>query len=115
MNYRTFVDSEGVRWEVWLVLPAAAERRDEERRARSERRVEARDHIVERRFAPDRRRAAHRRVGVAPNFAHGWLCFASGEEKRRLGPVPESWENADANELERLCKSAERVGKSSSC
>ena len=32
MSYRTFVDSAGRRWEVWLVTPAAAERRRVDRR-----------------------------------------------------------------------------------
>ena len=33
MSYRTFLDSTGRRWEVWLVTPAAAERRKADRRA----------------------------------------------------------------------------------
>lgn len=32
MGYRNFRDSENRRWEVWLVLPTAAERRKKERR-----------------------------------------------------------------------------------
>lgn len=110
MNYRTFVDLQGVRWEVWLVLPAAAERRAVERRE-TERRVATSERTLERRVAADRRtdRHRHRRVGVAPNFANGWLCFESDDEKRRLAPVPENWENADADELEALCKAAKHV------
>jgi hypothetical protein len=108
MNYRTFVDLKGVRWEVWLVLPAAAERRAVERR-RTERRVAARGRRLDRRVEAERRRHGHRRVGVAPNFANGWLCFESDDEKRRLAPVPENWEIADADELEALCKAAKHV------
>ena len=103
------MDLKGVRWEVWLVLPAAAERRADERRTRVERRVSNRNGIDERRLAPERRRHGHRRVGVAPDFAHGWLCFESDDEKRRLAPVPADWENADADELETLCKAAKHV------
>ncbi|GAC1419605.1 MAG: hypothetical protein NVSMB53_18500 [Gemmatimonadaceae bacterium] len=32
MGYRSFLDPENRRWEVWLVIPTAAERRKEERR-----------------------------------------------------------------------------------
>jgi hypothetical protein len=109
MNYRTFVDSQGIRWEVWLVLPAAAERRDEKRRAIRDRRVSTRDRAGERRLAPDRRKYRHRGMGVAPGFANGWLCFESDDEKRRLAPVPVEWENADAEGLETLLRAAKRV------
>lgn len=32
MSYRNFLDAENRRWEVWLVLPTAAERRKRDRR-----------------------------------------------------------------------------------
>jgi hypothetical protein len=111
MNYRTFTDSRGVRWEVWLVLPAAAERRASERRVLADRRVETRPHPPERRGKPDRRRYAIRRVGVAPVYENGWLCFESADEKRRLAPVPENWNAADGEQLQGWCQSAKRVLK----
>lgn len=111
MNYRTFTDPRGIRWEVWLVLPAAAERRAAERRVLADRRRESRAVAKERRVAVDRRHYTHRRLGVAPVFSNGWLCFESDEEKRRLAPVPPGWDNADAGELQAWCQAAKRVVK----
>jgi hypothetical protein len=31
-----------------------------------------------------------------------WLCFESENEKRRLSPIPEGWQNASTQELQRL-------------
>ena len=111
MNYRTFTDSAGRRWEVWLVLPTAAERRASERRVLADRRIEQIPHDAERRVTLDRRRFAHRRVGVAAFFAKGWLCFENEEEKRRLAPVPAEWDQATAKDLQEWCNSAKRVVK----
>lgn len=41
-------------------------------------------------------------------FRTGWLCFDSGPEKRRLSPVPDSWQDLADEELQRLADSAER-------
>jgi hypothetical protein len=40
-------------------------------------------------------------------MASGWLCFESGEERRRLYPVPEDWESLDDRQLLALCRQAE--------
>ena len=111
MNYRTFTDASGVRWEVWLVLPTAAERREAERRVLVDRRTEDRPHATERRIFSDRRKFSFRRVGVAPIFQNGWLCFETEGEKRRLAPVPENWDEADADQMRRWCQAAKRVLK----
>jgi hypothetical protein len=37
---------------------------------------------------------------LTPGLEGGWLCFEHGEEKRRLSPIPEGWEEADAERLE---------------
>lgn len=111
MNYRTFTDSNGRRWEVWLVLPTAAERRASERRVFADRRMASRPNDIERRATLDRRRFAHRRVGVAAVYANGWLCFENEEEKRRMAPVPKEWETATAADLQEWCLSAKRVLK----
>jgi len=109
MNYRTFTDSRGVRWEVWLVLPTAAERRAAERRVLVDRRMENRPHPPERRAPVDRRRFTFRRVGVAAAYEQGWLCFESDDEKRRLAPVPEDWNTADSEQLQGWLQAAKRV------
>ena len=37
----------------------------------------------------------------------GWLTFESGEDKRRLAPVPEGWERLRPERLELLCRMAD--------
>lgn len=101
MEYRTFWDSEGRSWQVWLVLPCAAERRAAERRVASGSTYSG----TERRRGQIRRPRALRRETTVPiGFEAGWLCFecATGE-RRRLAPVPAEWEASDAAELSRLC------------
>lgn len=50
----------------------------------------------------DRRRIPIRqRAATPPPWASGWLCFESRNEKRRLIPVPDSWDECSEEELER--------------
>lgn len=49
------------------------------------------------------------RSPLPPAFEHGWLCFESRAEKRRLAPIPREWELFDDRELERLSQRAERA------
>jgi hypothetical protein len=42
-------------------------------------------------------------------FQHGWLCFESATEKRRLGPIPTQWNSASDDELRRLRDAAQPV------
>jgi hypothetical protein len=93
------------------VLPTAAERREAERRVLADRREGERPFAVQRRVMVDRRRFVHRRVGVAPVYENGWLCFESEEEKRRLAPVPAEWDSAAPEDLQAWCLSAKRVVK----
>jgi hypothetical protein len=110
MGYRTFLDSTGKRWEVWLVTPAAAERRKADRRAAAG--TEGFAATSERRHTPDRRKAAFRRsVAVATEYSQGWLCFESEGEKRRLAPVPPGWEEAGPDRLSTWLQAAKRVVK----
>ena len=112
MGYRTFLDSSGKRWEVWLVTPAAAERRKVDRRAGSGGTPESFEGFVDRRKAKDRRKSPFRRnVVVATEFSDGWLCFECDGEKRRLAPVPEGWEEAGPDRLSSWLQAARRVVK----
>jgi hypothetical protein len=43
------------------------------------------------------------RVGVPTALHGGWLTFESGPQRRRLTPIPESWESASPAKLESLC------------
>lgn len=111
MSYRTFLDTTGKRWEVWLVTPAAAERRKADRRAAAAT-GEGFTGGAERRHTPERRRAPFRRsVAVASEYSQGWLCFESEGEKRRLAPVPPNWEEAGPDRLSTLLQAAKRVVK----
>lgn len=109
MSYRTFVDSLGRRWEVWLVTPAAAERRRVDRRTGAQGSFQG---TMDRRKTPERRRSTFRRsVTVASEYHNGWLCFESEGEKRRLVPVPEGWTEAGPDRLSQLLQAAKRVVK----
>jgi len=46
---------------------------------------------------------------LAASYATGWLCFDSGGQKRRLGPIPANWERLTNRELEQLGDRAEGV------
>ncbi|MDP9279955.1 MAG: hypothetical protein M3P00_11100 [Gemmatimonadota bacterium] len=111
MSYRTFLESTGKRWEVWLVTPAAAERRKADRRAASSG-SEGYAGNPERRQTPERRRSPFQRsVTVASEFSQGWLCFESEGEKRRLAPVPVDWHEAGPDRLSSWLQAAKRVVK----
>ena len=92
MAHREFVDSEGIRWEVWTVFPEYAERRRGPKPGKTP--------------AIDRRGRSEFRVPLGSEWAEGWLCFKSQAEKRRLAPVPDAWADMADAELERLCQSA---------
>ena len=112
MNYRTFLDSSGRRWEVWLVTPAAAERRKVDRRAASAAAPETFEGFADRRRTPERRKSPFRRnVSVASEYSNGWLCFESEGEKRRLAPVPNGWDEAGPDRLSTWLQAAKRVVK----
>jgi len=111
VSYRTFLDSTGKRWEVWLVTPAAAERRKVDRRARSGA-GEVSAEFADRRRTPDRRKNPFRRtIEVASEFSGGWLCFESEGEKRRLAPVPPGWDEAGPDRMATWLQAAKRVVK----
>jgi hypothetical protein len=114
VSYRTFVDSAGRRWEVWLVTPAAAERRRTDRRAKAGGSMTATTHegVSDRRITPERRRNPFRRnLDVASEYSNGWLCFEGGGEKRRLAPVPDGWDQAGPDRLATWLQNAKRVVK----
>lgn len=80
MALREFVDSVGVPWKVWMVMPA-----------------EMSDRLA-------------RLSGAAAERRKPWLAFQSAEgEKRRLVPVPDGWESCDDYTLERWAMRAVQV------
>lgn len=107
MAYRTFIDSDGVEWQAWDVLPKAVERRMTNRRMQHE--------AVP---FPERRRAERRTVDgrwtpLTSGLRDGWLCFDAAGARRRLTPIPADWEECPAPALERYCRSAMPARKSS--
>lgn len=46
-------------------------------------------------------------ANVRPGFEGGWLGFESGDERRRLAPVPPSWEEASDDELREMLSRAQ--------
>ena len=107
MAYRTFIDSSGIEWQAWDVLPKAVERRISDRRV-----------FRERLSFPDRRRVERRQVEgcwtpLTSGLRDGWLCFDAGGDRRRLTPIPADWEDCPANALERYCRLAAPVRRSS--
>ena len=76
---------------VWSIAPRCAERR-----SGGERRIKPGGPAQpERRVLADRRRRV-----MEPILLHGWLCFESGGDRRRLTPVPPDWAECDLRRLQ---------------
>lgn len=103
MGLRAFKDSESRDWRVWDVRPLSSPYL--ERRVRERRNPEP----MLRYSGPERRSEEERRVADTTRWMppiREWLAFDSTEEKRRLTPVPEGWEDLPDRELARLCSEA---------
>jgi len=48
---------------------------------------------------------------VPDSYREGWLSFESADEKRRVAPIPERWEDLSIDELRLLCQRAQRAPK----
>ena len=101
MAHREYLDSHGLKWQVWEVIPMSSERRK----------------LRERRFAPrdsnDRRKRHEARLRLSDGESDGWLVFESVDGKRRLRPIPKEWHRASVEELESMCARAERASRPS--
>jgi hypothetical protein len=99
MGLRILIDAKGKSWNVWEVPPRFSQQRSDVARREANRGHE-----------PERRHLPERRVTKAPpEWIHGWICFAGGEEKRRLCPMPKEWESATDVELEHYLHEAAPV------
>ena len=89
MTSRQFTDERGEVWHVWPVHPESLERR-----------IADDPHLSR---GVERRAKRESRVRVTnPEMAGGWLAFESRTERRRLGPIPESWVDMDEVALRSL-------------
>ena len=109
MPYRTFIDSAGAEWQVWDIVPRHHERRSTEM---LDRRVEVIPISFADRRLPANRRAltgGARRAYLRGSYAHGWLCFETRQEKRRLSPIPVDWTTCSTDDLEAYANLGEVV------
>ncbi|CAN5921134.1 hypothetical protein BH11GEM2_BH11GEM2_14910 [soil metagenome] len=101
MAHREYIDSRGLQWQVWEVIPTSSERRK----------------LRERRHAPrdanDRRKRHESRLRSSDGESGGWLVFESIDGKRRLRPIPREWHRGSAEELESMCARAVRAPRPS--
>src|SRR5689334_20551628 len=107
MAFRIFMDSNGLEWQTWDVLPKGVERRLADRRISNER-----VGFSERRH-DERRKVAGRWSPLTSGLRDGWLCFESPAGRRRLTPIPADWEECNGDALERYCRSAMPARESS--
>ena len=98
---RSFVDRDGIEWQVWKVVPDS--------RLLFDRRVEDCGRPVPAEADEAMRARLDRRRG---DIRDGWLCFLSDAERRRLYPVPPDWESCSESRLELLWRAAARVTSS---
>jgi hypothetical protein len=94
MSHRSFHDEVGRTWEVWEVVPTAVERRVMK--------------PVSRPPTIERRKVREARVLVPEKLQRGWLAFQSGNERRRLAPIPTEWDEMTTAELVELLHQADR-------
>jgi hypothetical protein len=103
MAHKTFVDADGVTWQVWEVHPTTIERR------LGDRRTTAGPFAGAERRRGERRSQDERRIFLGPELSQGWLAFHSARERRRYAPIPEGWTTMTAAELSALCNRAKPV------
>lgn len=103
--YRTFRDDTARLWNAWDVHPVWGERRAAQRRL-----GEGTPPVA----LNDRRRRERRvgtglRIALPPRLARGWIAFECDEERRRVAPIPDGWDDLDETGLRRLWRGAEEL------
>jgi hypothetical protein len=104
--HRTFLDDLARLWNAWDVIPAWGERRTAERRQRA---AADRSRLVDRRAGDRRHVRGGVRIALPPRLIHGWVAFECGEERRRVAPIPEGWDELPELELRTLWRGAEQL------
>jgi len=97
MTHRKIRDGDGKSWDVWEVYPSAVERRmsgEYPAQKREDGSTEERREI---------------KVVVPTALQQGWLAFQSGDDRRRLAPIPHRWIDLDDTALVALLCRADRM------
>jgi len=97
MTHRTIKDGDGKSWEVWEVYPSAVEQR-----------MSGEHPAAPPGEAPKRERREVR-ILVPPALQDGWLAFQTGNERRRLAPIPNNWTTLNDTALIDLLGRADRL------
>lgn len=98
MAYREVIDDAGTSWQVWDVIPGAADKR-------------ASADGPPPTATGERRKARSARVRVSPAKRDGWLAMKCDAERRRIAPIPEGWQSMTDDELLKLIDDARSEGK----
>src|SRR5262245_21944204 len=93
MPHRNLRDQDGRNWEVWDVIPSAVAQTLGEERSRR----------------PGGVRRTPEPSVLPARLRSGWLAFQSGEESRRLAPIPANWIDLSDAELLLLMAHAETI------
>jgi hypothetical protein len=95
MGLREFEDAGGRSWRVWDTYPSAASGSDDTALAKFMKRQPGDKGVQP--------------LGVRSHLAAGWLTFGSGDERKRISPVPADWQTCDLAHLRQLLERAEVV------
>jgi hypothetical protein len=96
MTHRKIKDRDGRPWDVWEVYPSAVEQR-----------MSGEHPAAPFDGATNERREV--RLLVPSALQQGWLAFQSGDERRRLAPIPENWIGLEDTALVTLLRQADRL------
>jgi hypothetical protein len=99
MSHREFVDEEGRSWEVWDVRPSTVDSSTSITDGTGE--------------LADLERHVRRlvRLNLPTELRAGWLAFQSGDESRRLAPIPQRWVAMDDQDLALLVRAARPIAR----
>ena len=95
MAMREFEDSTGRSWRAWDTYPSAGPGNDDTALVRFMKRQPGDEGVQP--------------LGVRSHLAAGWLTFGSGDERKRIAPVPAGWQTCDLPKLLQLLARAEIV------
>ena len=102
MGYRDFRDTNGTAWMAWDVVPHMVERRQGPRRHTPP--GASSPAGADRRIGIDRRMVRSTRARLGDGMDGGWLCFESGDQKRRLAPIPPDWLRCGDTQLDSVLR-----------